>query len=209
MPAGYYFHSPKKLAFHDLTPGKSLPPATRTVLGLGSKFIPIPKRPPSRKDAMVSYERLERDLSWKVFHAGDDSPNFNSKSKLYVKSHFRPTITNVEIDSRLYRFSIELRRLFYKRSGRTNFTPFQERLFEKLRADDSIVFAQADKNLGPAAVKLVRYIEDGLVHLRDAKTYKILSEEEALSEVKELKIAILDWTRRWQHTITKEAYKFI
>ena len=39
MPAGHYFQSPHKMAFHDLTPGKLLPPATRLILGLGINRI--------------------------------------------------------------------------------------------------------------------------------------------------------------------------
>ena len=34
-PAWHYFSSPNNLAFHDLTPEGTLPPAARTVLGLG------------------------------------------------------------------------------------------------------------------------------------------------------------------------------
>jgi len=42
-PPGFYFNSPSNLAFHDLTSSKSLPPATRIVMGLSNKFIPVPQ----------------------------------------------------------------------------------------------------------------------------------------------------------------------
>ena len=108
MPSGYYFQNPYKLAFHDLTPGKSLPPATRIIMGLGTKFIPVPRQAPTRKKVMEAFERFHRDLDLKVFFAGSDSC-FESKTKLYVKSTFRPFSIPIEIDSRLYRFEIELR----------------------------------------------------------------------------------------------------
>ena len=64
-PSGFYFNFPKNLAFHDLTTGKSLPPATQTVMGLSNKFIPIPKVATSKKMVTESFERFERDLHLK------------------------------------------------------------------------------------------------------------------------------------------------
>ena len=59
--------------------------------------------------------------------------------------------------------------------------------------DGNIVFANADKSLGPVSVTILKYIQDALVHLKDKDTYLIISEEEALledsnlrSEIKEL-----------------------
>ena len=97
---GYYFNSPSNLAFHDLTSGKSLPPATSTVMGLSTKFIPTPRFTTSRVTAMESFERFERDLNLKVFFAGDDLVEL-SRTKLYVKSIFRPQLPPLKIDSHL------------------------------------------------------------------------------------------------------------
>ena len=96
----------------------------------------------------------------------------------------------------MYKFEIELRRLFYNRTGRSNFTTFQEKLFQRLRDDDSIDFALADKGLGPVAVNLDRYIQDGLIHLKDSDTYEIISEEQAFKEARELYNTIFDWTSK-------------
>ena len=56
---------------------------------------------------------------------------------------------------------------------KSNFTSYQERCFENLSWDLDIVFATADKNLGPVAVTLERYIKDELPHLQDESTYEI------------------------------------
>jgi hypothetical protein len=40
---------------------------------------------------------------------------------------------------------------------KSNFTSFQERLFEKLGKDSNIAFASVDKNLGPVAVTLEQH----------------------------------------------------
>ena len=71
-PPGYYFNSPSNLAFHDLTSGKSLPPATHTVMGLSTKFIPTPRRTTKQVTAIEAFERFEQDLNLKVYFAGDD-----------------------------------------------------------------------------------------------------------------------------------------
>lgn len=195
-PSGFYFNSPSNLAFHDLTTGKSLPAATRIVMGLSTKFVPVPRHPATRKRVMESFERFQREVDRKAHYAGKDDDKEYVKSKLLVRSTYHPFST-VEVDSRLYEFEIELRRLFYKRTGRSNFTTFQEKIFKRLREDDSIVFALADKGLGPVAVNLDRYIRDALVHLQDSETYEIISEEQALEDARELRKMIWDWTAKY------------
>ncbi len=61
---------------------------------------------------------------------------------------------------------------------------FQEKLFQQQLTDNSIMFAQADKNLGPVSVSIIYYIQDGLIHLKDKTTYQIISEEQALAKIK-------------------------
>ena len=75
------------MAFQNLTPGKTLPPATSLVMGLGQKLVLIPDCPTPRKKAMEAFERFHRSLDLKVFFAGSDDDEFyNHKSKLYVRS---------------------------------------------------------------------------------------------------------------------------
>ena len=75
---------------------------------------------------------------------------------------------------------------------------YQESLFKRLRGLTSVVFANTDKNLGPVAVLLTKYIEDGLIHLQNATTYKILSQTDAESENTELRKQIHRWTCKWR-----------
>ena len=102
-PPGYYFNSPSNLAFHDLTEGKVLPPTTHIVMGLSNKFIPTPPTTTERVVAIKAFERLDRDLSLKVFFAGSDILE-PSKSKLYVKSPFHPSQPPLKVNSRLQAF---------------------------------------------------------------------------------------------------------
>ena len=66
-PASEYFNSPSNLAFHDLAGGAHLPRATRSVLGFSLKYVVTPEEPTSRKNAMESFENLEKFLIGKFF----------------------------------------------------------------------------------------------------------------------------------------------
>ena len=179
-------------------------------MGLGSKFVPVPEKPTSRKEVLTAFERLHRTLDCKIFFAGrEENLDYDPKSKLYLKSNFRPFEVPTSVDTRLNRFKDELRRLFYRNKARSNFTFFQSKLFKKLIAADSVVFAQADKGLDPVAVTLDQYIRDGLIHLNDQETYEIISEALALQESKNLKIEILKWATKFSRSLSKQHRAFI
>ena len=67
----------------------------------------------------------------------------------------------------------------------------------------------ANKNLGPVAVLLERYIRDGLQHLQDSSTYVILSEAEALEEDLQLRKDIEAWLSEWREVLTYEHWAYI
>ena len=73
---------------------------------------------------------------------------------------------------------------------KSNFTKSQEKLLERIRRKGNIVFATVDKGLGPAAVALVQYIKDGLLHFQDEHIYAIISKEQALQDDVALRLAI-------------------
>ena len=62
---------------------------------------------------------------------------------------------------------------------KSNLPRFLEDLLSNLRGMKQIIFASADKNLGPVAVTLEQYIKDALTHLSDSNTYEMLSSAEA------------------------------
>ena len=119
-PPGYYFNSPSNLAFHDLTEGRVLPPTTHIVMGLSNKFIPTPPLTTERVVAIEAFERLDRDLSLKVHFAGD-AISYLSKSKLYVKSTFRPSQPPLKVNSRLQAFEKELQKVFFSEKREIKF----------------------------------------------------------------------------------------
>eukprot|EP00956_Cyclotella_meneghiniana_P028416 scaffold65915_cov73-Cyclotella_meneghiniana.AAC.2 len=58
------------LAFHDLTPDKSMPQAAREVLGLNLKFIETPRFTTGGQTIYDAFERFDRDVLLKTFFAG-------------------------------------------------------------------------------------------------------------------------------------------
>ena len=113
-PTALYFSRPNNLAFHDLTKGRSIPPATAEIMGLGTKFVPTPERTSGRQAAEKALERFERDLGWKVFWAGKPSKNKFKKSKLYTKSAKHAKLPPRLIDTRLCRFRKVMLSLYQK-----------------------------------------------------------------------------------------------
>ena len=70
------------------------------------------------------------------------------------------------VSLRITSFEIAIREFFgHHPRMKSNFTKFEEKLFERLRNEGNIVFATADKGLGPVSVALAQYIKDGLIHL--------------------------------------------
>ncbi|KAL7526041.1 hypothetical protein ACHAWF_001605 [Thalassiosira exigua] len=115
----------------------------------------------------------------------------------------------MELERCLARFDKRFRRLFRQHQATPNLSPLQRATLEDLRADDDIVITNSDKDLGPVEVKFPWYVEDGLVHLKDARTYRILTEEEALADVAKLHQDILDWTFRWQGKIPNSKLDYL
>ena len=76
-------------------------------------------------------------------------------------------------------------------------------------ADGRIVIAAADKNLGPVAVLIDRYIQDALVHLLDCSTYVIISERQARKEDDELRLDILDWIRKYRRLLPRGVRRYL
>ena len=116
------------------------------------------------------------------------------------------------IDERLSKLESELKRLFCNKNKlkvKPNITSFQPKTLEKLQDTLSVVFANSDKNLGPVAVTLDRYIKDALKHLLDSSTYELLSEDEAFERDAALRTDIFKWTVEWRPQIGDDVVEFL
>lgn len=82
MSTWNYFHRPARLAFHDLTTQIRPPPNLRSLLGLGLKFIPNPrKNTPWSAFLKTTLPKMRRSIHLKTFfatrHTGTDLPDRN------------------------------------------------------------------------------------------------------------------------------------
>jgi hypothetical protein len=204
---GCYFLKAMNTTFHDLTGGKSLPVATRSLLGLGLKFIPTPRFAPSATDVMPSFDRIERDIGLKTFFAGRDQGK--EIPELRAKSTWRPPLPPRPVDYRMNSFLQGLRGLFHRRTGRQNLTPHQRQLLTSLQENESVIIANADKNLGPVGIDVEHYIKLGLDHLLDPSTYELLTEEQANQDIEILWRDIYAWTVRHRSSLPDDTVNFI
>ena len=173
------------------------------MLGLGNKFIAIPPYTTSLSELTEHLSRFRRDLSLRVHFSTDDNGNDDTPpgydSKLFLKSKWVPEDTPMEVEDRLRHFLNKISDRFRKRrTSKMNLTLHERKLLEDIKADHSLVIALSDKGLGPCAVKLTRYIQDGLVHLEDDSTYIILSDDEAKREVLSLSVSIKEWVAKYR-----------
>jgi hypothetical protein len=153
MSPGCYLLKAANTAFHDLTKWKSLPPAASSLLGLGLKFIPTPRYSFSHSKVEPSLARIECDIGLKTFFAGQDDSS--TPSKLRAKSNWRPPLPPKTIDIRVNSFLTKVRGLITKHKGKQNLTPHQQQLLASIQENQSVIIAQADKNLGPVGIDII------------------------------------------------------
>ncbi len=91
-PTGVYFTHFMNKQFHDLTMKKFIPVAAATVLNLGLKFIPVPKKSIRPDDINEALKQFDRDFYLNVHFANDDADSDNEEpiEKLQVNSKWMP-----------------------------------------------------------------------------------------------------------------------
>ena len=204
---GCYFSKLTNSAFHNLTGKTSLPATTRSLLGLGLKFIPVPRIAPTAMDIEPSLDRFERDIGLRTFFAGRNQEK--DIAKLRATSIWRPPLPPQQVDYRVNNFLKGLKNLFHRRTGKQNLTPHQRQLLAYLQKNESVIIANADKNLGPVSIDAERYIKLGLDHLLDSSTYEMLTEEQAKQDIDTLWHEIFDWTVRHRSKLPDDTVNFI
>jgi len=160
--------------FHDLTTKKSIPAAVATVLGFGLKFIPVSKKSINQDDVDEAIKRFDRDFYLNVFFADsdDDSDDKGPIEKLQGNSVWKPDQPPHKITQHIGEFEGATKRNFRPQGGKSNLTNFQANILQRIRSNQDIIIAHADKNLGPVGVDTKQYIRWALnEHLSDATTY--------------------------------------
>ena len=198
-----------KLAFHNLTQQGDLPKDAHLLLGLGLKFIPIPKINISDESLDKTFSRFERDMGLKIFFSGNQDDNSYDPSALRSKSQWRAPLPPREIDTRICRFLQELKNIFIRRQLPSNLSTAQQNILRDIRENKDIVILSADKGLGPVGVNIKQYIEWGKQHLTDSSTYKIITHEQAYRAAEELYQSIFQWTCLHRRDLDDDTVRYI
>ena len=206
-PMELYCSRPQNKSFHDLTIGKIMPKATKSILGLSHKFIPTPKV--TSYDIEDRLDRLERDIHLKVYFAAN--PLQNKKPQLYVKSKWRPPYHTIpgEVHRRLSSYSSKVRSIFTKKRGKSNLLPFQQKLMAKLKANSHFLIGRTDKGLGPFGIEFERYAQDGLELLSNPNNYQFLTEAEARAKADHVFTLISTWLCEHRRFVSDDEAKYI
>jgi hypothetical protein len=103
---GVYFTHFINKQFHDLTTKKPIPAAAATVLSLGLKFIPVPKKSIRQDDIDEAIKQFDRDFYLKIHFADDDADTNNEEpiEKLRVNSKWMPDQSPFDIAQHLGNF---------------------------------------------------------------------------------------------------------
>jgi hypothetical protein len=214
MPTWYYFSRPINLAYHDLTSFLTPPKNLRSLLGLGSKFIPTPRHTKNWSSMRESsFERLDRDLRLRSYFAGEgDNDDTDYNPKMYIKSKWTPPPWKFprELPPRLDKFDATLAQIFKKRHGRPNLLPHQRRALTYLQTSDEFLIVNCDKNLGPAIIEKTSYIQMAYRdHFNDRTSYRRLSPNDVALESRRLKTLLNSWRSRFNDELSKQERKFL
>jgi hypothetical protein len=159
-PTGVYFSHFTNKHFHDLTTKESIPPTAATVLGVGLKFIPVPKKSIHQNNVGKAIKRFDRDFYLKVFFANDDENSDDEEpiEKLQINSVWKPDQPPHKITQRIGDFEGAIERNFRPQCGKSNLTKFQATILQQIRSNQDIIIAHANKNLGPVGIDTKQYI---------------------------------------------------
>jgi hypothetical protein len=168
---------------------------------------PNPLPPPSHSNVEPSLACIERDIGLKTFFARQNDGN--APSKLRAKSNWCPPLPPRAFGIQVNSFLTKVRGLFTKWRGKQNLTPHQQQLLSSIQENQSVIIAQADKNLGPVGIDVEDYIKLGLEHLLNILTYKILTEAQAARDIQELQEEIYSWTICHRCSLSDNVVNFI
>lgn len=174
-------------SFHNLLPDDiTLPPGTRSLLGLGFKFCI--ERPRPYQDLCTALIQFKRSVDLRIHLIKKDlnRPDKNFIRRLYVKIDWEPDQCGDPHASAFDRFETlvnELRNNIptYRRF---NLRPIQRRALSALKKMKLVIAYPTDKGLGPYVAYRPNYIKQALKeHLTVDKNYKRLLPAEAEQEL--------------------------
>ena len=156
----------------------TLSPTEKIVLGLGVKFIPLPKTDPSTLILSIhaSIDTFHRRLRLCFFFP---TPSLYSTTIPMIENKVLWNPPAHPIDPLLSSFISDLKTSTSSHitNSRSFFNPVDNLLLttlRRLKRNTSIIFKPADKNLGLVILNTVDYKQMCLKHLTDSETYQVI-----------------------------------
>ena len=211
MPSWFYFVRASNLAFHDLTTKLSPPKNLRSLLGLGLKFCPIPRKAKFDPSTLL---RFTRDINLRTFFAGKIMEQKEEyEPKMYINSAWKPNPWDIphSVTRRTRNFSKAITHALQpKASGRSNLLWTQQIALKALQKQEEFLVVSCDKNLGPAIIEKSIYIQRAYKdHLSDSATYRELTPTKAEDKMNDVKIQLLTWKTKYKDDISPMQHKFL
>ena len=198
---------PKRLKFHLVDGNLQIPPDTKNILGLGSKFC-LEKRTPSRR-LRKTFSRLVRSVRTRALVASLDPTKqkeaFNKK--LYVKTTKDIPLAPPYIENCIQKFMEIILYMTQKLSTKPNYNlnKVQRQTLQTLRNNNDIIVIDADKNLGITVLKRSKYIKGILKeHLLNEEVYQKLNSTTAHSIINESTNSIKKLVNEYRMTLPQE-----
>ena len=187
---------------HDLTdPTTHIPKSLNTIIGLGLKFCPTPRKP--NRNPTKSFTRFHKDFLTKVFFSG--RPKIAEEifiPKMHVGSDWEPKHWDIPdtIHRRFEAFKTAiLSKMRQPHRRTTNLLPIQQRAISTLAKRTDVLVVNCDKNLGPALIDTHIYINRVFSdHLSNKDTYRELSEDEAKSHMTKVAENLRQWLKKYK-----------
>jgi hypothetical protein len=154
-----------------------LTPLEEMVLGLGIKYIPLPKTSPETLSTSVhlALDKLHRKLRL-AFHFNDSSdPTPTSIPKNTTKAEWNPEKTVADVYIHKYIQDLKTTATQNLKSSRSYFNNLDQLMLTTLRRlarNTDIIIKPADKNLGLVILNTTAYKAMCLQHLEDTTTYE-------------------------------------
>ena len=147
------------------------------VLGLGIKYIPLPKTSPETLTPTVhsALDKLQRKLRLAFYFKDPSDPTPTSIPKNVTKEQWNPDKTSV--DTFIYKYIQDSKTAASHslKSSRSYFNNLDQLLLTtllRLSRNTDIIIKPADKNLGLVVLNTSAYKAMCLLHLDDATTYE-------------------------------------
>jgi len=184
---------PSNLTFHNLCLQNELPPGTKHLLGLNLKYcLTSNKLDDGLNNTLL---KLAQSIRTKHFlNSTGTGENSEYIPQIYLRNKtWDPPPASILIEDQITRFEKSLKKenellqKKYRNKNISNLTPLQFKALKELKQNTNLIIKPTDKNLGPAIMDRVFYINKILKDHLLTKDYIKLSQNEALSKLQLLK----------------------